>query len=333
MFDECEVTVVEKPTIALDKSAADIFIGKTVELAATTTPADATVVWETTDATVAKVENGTVTGIAEGEATIIARVENGDPAACKITVKKPTIALDKSEATVNLGKTLVLTATAQPADEQIAWSSSNETVATVENGTVTGVAEGEATITAKISNGVFAECKITVKNAKIYKIGDIVEFGGEKGIVFWLTEDETGGKAVSFKESGAILWGTAELNCNANSEEDGERNTEQIKTVGLSYHPAAKWCVDLGEGWYMPAITEGTTWMKIATTLNPIITANGGTAIQCGTYDYYWSSTEGESSPNEEVMVFHGGSGPFYSGGDFKTNPEGDTFVRAVHKF
>ncbi len=335
--DKDDDKVVYKAEINL--SDVTVYAGDTKQLEATITPAT-DVVWEWTssDEAVATVDgSGMVTAIVPGETTIKASTTVGGGIVfdeCKVTVvEKPTIALDKSAATVNLGKTLVLTATIQPADMQVTWSSNNEAVATVENGTVTGVAEGEATITAKISDDIFAECKITVKNAKTYKIGDIVEFGGEKGIVFWLTEDETGGKAVSFKESGAILWATAELNCNANSEEDGERNTEQIKTVGLNYHPAAKWCVDLGDGWYMPAITEGTTWMKIATTLNPIITANGGTAIQCSSYDYYWSSTEGESSPNEEVMVFHGGSGPYYSDGDFKTSPEGDTFVRAVHKF
>lgn len=333
VFDECKVTVVEKPTIALDKSEAEIFIGKTVELVATATPADAKVVWETTDATIAKVENGVVTGVAEGEATIIARVENGDPAACKITVKKPTIALDKSEATVNLGKTLVLTATVQPADMQVTWSSNNEAVATVENGTVTGVAEGEATITAKISNDIFAECKITVKNAKTYKIGDIVEFGGEKGIVFWLTEDETGGKAVSFKETVGLLWSTSDFNCNANSEDDGEANTEKIKQVGLNYHPAAKWCVDLGDGWYMPAITEGTNFVTKASVLNPIIKANGGTEIKDSAYDWYWSSTEGESEPQSEVICFYGGTGTIHGYGDFKTAPEYDNYLRAVHKF
>ena len=334
VFDECKVTVVAKPTIALDKSEAEIFIGKTVELVATTEPADATITWETTNAAVAKVENGVVTAIAEGEATIVAKVENGDPAVCKITVKKPTIALDKSEATVNLGKTLVLTATVQPADAQVTWSSNNETVATVENGTVTGVAEGEATITAKIGDDIFAECKVTVKNAKIYKIGDIVEFGGEKGIVFWLTEDGTGGKAVSFKQSGTILWSNGNFNCAANSEEDGEFNTDKIKQVGFDYHPAAKWCVDLGDGWYMPAVSEGEAFIAQVSILNPILAANGGAEIKDSNYDWYWSSTEGENDPAFEVLCFYGdGKGGAHGYGDDKMNPEGDNIVRAVHKF
>ncbi len=76
----------------------------------------------------------------------------------KDLIPRPT--LSETEATVVKGRTITLKATA---DSQIIWSSSDTNIATVdENGVVTGVELGTATITAKISNGGQAKCKITV---------------------------------------------------------------------------------------------------------------------------------------------------------------------------
>lgn len=77
----------------------------------------------------------------------------------------PSIELDKSTATVAAGSTTDLEATTVPADATVSWKSSDTAVATVEDGTVTGVSAGTATITAKITeSGVdyTADCAVTV---------------------------------------------------------------------------------------------------------------------------------------------------------------------------
>lgn len=62
----------------------------------------------------------------------------------------PSITLDKTEMSLTAGGDAEkITATADPKDAEITWSSSAETVAAVDNGTVTPVAAGTATITAK----------------------------------------------------------------------------------------------------------------------------------------------------------------------------------------
>lgn len=61
--------------------------------------------------------------------------------------------------------TIALTATTVPASASVTWTTSDDTVATVEGGTVTGVAAGEAVITAKITYGgveYTAQHKVTV---------------------------------------------------------------------------------------------------------------------------------------------------------------------------
>ena len=84
-----------------------------------------------------------------------------------VPVKVTGVKLNKSSKSLTIGDTFTLTATVKPdnaTDKSVTWSSSNTSVATVdENGVVTAVSEGTATITATASNGVEASCTVTVK--------------------------------------------------------------------------------------------------------------------------------------------------------------------------
>lgn len=87
-----------------------------------------------------------------------------------VTVTAPVqatgVTLDKTSASVKQGKTLTLTATVEPADaanKNVTWSSSDTSVATVSDGVVTGVATGNAQITATTVDGSHtASCTVTV---------------------------------------------------------------------------------------------------------------------------------------------------------------------------
>lgn len=96
-------------------------------------------------------------------------LENGsvtDTFTINKTVEATGITLDQSEVSLTEGETAQLSATVQPedtTDTTITWTSSNTAVATVdENGLVTALAAGEATITAATSNGLTATCTVTV---------------------------------------------------------------------------------------------------------------------------------------------------------------------------
>ena len=82
-------------------------------------------------------------------------------------VQVTDIELDITQKSLNVGEAFTLTATLKPNDamnKSVTWSSSDTSVATVdENGVVTAVSEGTATITATASNGVEASCTVTVK--------------------------------------------------------------------------------------------------------------------------------------------------------------------------
>ena len=76
------------------------------------------------------------------------------------------VTLDPTELSLYTGESKPLTATVQPADatnQDVTWSSNNNAVATVENGTVKAVGEGEATITVTTAEGSYtATCAVKV---------------------------------------------------------------------------------------------------------------------------------------------------------------------------
>ena len=82
------------------------------------------------------------------------------------SVAVTTVTLNQSSLSLTVGNTAALTATVQPSDasnKSVNWSSSNTGVATVNNGTVTAVAAGSATITVTTADGgKTAVCAVTV---------------------------------------------------------------------------------------------------------------------------------------------------------------------------
>lgn len=101
-------------------------------------------------------------------------VPDGLSATTKVTVttKVEGITLDKTEGILNVGNTVTITATVAPEEATnpaVTWSSSDESVATVdETGKVTAVATGNATITAtsEDDNSVSADYELTVQQKK-----------------------------------------------------------------------------------------------------------------------------------------------------------------------
>ena len=89
----CEVTVEPTPvtSVTLDKASVSLKAGQAVTLTATVQPDDATdktVIWSTSDASIATVESGVVTAVKAGTVTITAT--SGDISAnCEVTVEPP----------------------------------------------------------------------------------------------------------------------------------------------------------------------------------------------------------------------------------------------------
>lgn len=158
-------------SVTLDKVELALVEGDEYTLTATVLPdnaADKTVTWSTSSAEIVTVEEGKVTAVKEGEATITAKAGEIE-ATCKVTVAKKiipveSVTLDKAELALVKGDEVTLTATVKPddaTDKAVAWTTSNEAVATVVDGKVKAVGGGSATITAQAGEQS-ASCAITV---------------------------------------------------------------------------------------------------------------------------------------------------------------------------
>ncbi|WP_066371649.1 DUF4350 domain-containing protein [Bacillus sp. FJAT-27264] len=166
--------------VTLNTADLALSVGGKGTLTATVQPANATersVTWSSSDATVATVDNGVVTGVNEGHATITVTTVDGSfraTAEVNVTagpVKVTGITLDKTNVNLTVGATDQLLATIQPstaANKQVAWTSSNAAVVTVDaQGKLKANAQGTAVITVTSQDGGFtATSSVNVTTAK-----------------------------------------------------------------------------------------------------------------------------------------------------------------------
>lgn len=98
---------------------------------------------------------------------------NGTLTITPVSVPATSITLNASSQNLITGESFTLTATVEPAKttDTVVWSSSNEAVATVSDGTVTAAKAGTTEITATAGN-VKATCTVTVSDP-VYKVTDI----------------------------------------------------------------------------------------------------------------------------------------------------------------
>lgn len=175
----CKVTVTPKlvEQISLSKDKLSLENGTSAQLTVTVLPQDAddsSVTWTSNNTMVATVDaTGRVSAVGVGTAVITATTNDGSnlSVSCTVTVSPKQvvfISLDKTNLTLRVDESALLTATVLPedaGDRSVTWTSSDGNVATVNsNGVVTALGIGEADITAAANDGsgVAATCHITV---------------------------------------------------------------------------------------------------------------------------------------------------------------------------
>ena len=171
-------TTEPKPTsvpksVKLNKNDITFGIGEKYTLVTTVENGDISqVAFTTSDRKVATVDNnGKITAVGTGTATITANTYNGLKAQCKVTVKKlaNSIKLDKTSITLGVGEQYDFSSSIPNGTAAYfrSYYSDNTAIATVQKsgGLMTAKTAGTTTIRCKLSNGREATCKVTVKSA------------------------------------------------------------------------------------------------------------------------------------------------------------------------
>ncbi|MBR1740764.1 MAG: Ig-like domain-containing protein [Lachnospiraceae bacterium] len=156
----CTLTV-KKPVITLNRTRISLYRNQSFQLTAAVS-SGIQPVWKSNKKSVASVdENGAVHALKHGTATITATVD-GVKKNCMVTVKSPSILLNRTSVTLKTGEQFTLTARVSSGIPPV-WSSSKSSVATVdEAGRITAEKKGTALIRAK-EDGATAECIVLVQ--------------------------------------------------------------------------------------------------------------------------------------------------------------------------
>lgn len=223
LFTSCDKDV-NVSGVQITPEEVTLGIGETQKLTVTVEPSDATdpaYSLESSDPSVAAVQNDVVTAVAPGEAVITATTADGSlKATCKVTVVKhiEDISVSPTQVKVIVGKTQEITVEFTPSDatnKEVEWVSSKPEIASVADGVVTGIAVGEALITAtSVDGGFAAACKVVVEEefngivattAGGYYCGDQYENGYDNDFLFLLSGNVKEG-GVSLAGKGTALW-------------------------------------------------------------------------------------------------------------------------------
>ena len=168
-------------TVSVTPASVSIGIGATTALQATVKDAQGNVMtgqsvgWSTTDANIATVNSsGVVIGVAAGSATITATSSGKAGTSSVVVTAAPpppavtTVTVSPGSASITVGSTVALAATLRDAQgnvmtgQTVTWSTNNAAAATVNtSGIVSGVAPGQATVTAT-SSGKTGTSSVTV---------------------------------------------------------------------------------------------------------------------------------------------------------------------------
>lgn len=165
------VTVLEGGLqVDFEQTAYVVCLGQSLQVGTTLNhPVQAERTWQTSDSAVCSVsQDGVLTGHTYGDVILKVSLPNGASAEVLVKVMPPItdLQLDRKLYKVKPGATKALALTMTPADsgEEIIWTTSDPSIATVdENGIVTGVTKGTVTVTATGRfSGLSASCDVKV---------------------------------------------------------------------------------------------------------------------------------------------------------------------------
>ena len=283
---------------------------------------DAIITWTSSDAKVAKVNAGTgaVTGVKTGTATITATTHDGIEASYNIKVLKApgSLTMTPSALTLNPGMAAALSVRCDSgaASREVAIESSDTGVATVnDDGVVTAIAPGRATITATAFNGKRDTCVVTVYSLPAQvRVNAALSLGdGETAKLEAAAIDENGletyaeytydvirggdvasvdGKGVvtGLKPGNAVIRVTTQNGVHTHVEKDGAKPVDTVCHVTVTASPASITMASSKE------IEAGQTF-----TLKPVVKDSTGKTMK--DVDITWSASGKAATVDEKGVV------------------------------
>ena len=175
----CDKAPKEEPVpvtgITISPISLALTEGESGELTVKVLPADADnqkVYWSCDNPCVSVMNNGKVTAVSPGTATVTVRTdEGGFEAKCSVVSKEriypvSSVSLNEKNLSLFRGRTATLVATVEPSNatnKKLTWSSSNSDVVRVDDGVILAVDEGTAVVTVESEDGAHkASCDVTV---------------------------------------------------------------------------------------------------------------------------------------------------------------------------
>ena len=185
-----------------------------------------------------------------------------------------------------------------------------------------------------------------VKPAITYEIGKIYDINGTEGVAYAIKTDKQNRTWAYFfsMDEADLQWSTENVWCNCISDKgswntydpfDPKYSQAEGGVRDINNYPAFKWCMEHGDGWFMPssdelqwmwdAISDGTHDFDNASVAayNKLLTDNGGMPFF---ETYYWSSNE---TANDMIEVIAFMSDSIVSLAPYKSNT---LTVRATYR-
>lgn len=243
----CEITV-ETPNISTKN--ATIYTGDSLGLVINDNTQS--VKWVSSNKKIATVDSkGVVNAKKDGKVIITAKIDN-KTYKCNITIKTKTkvtgISLSQSSNNIYVGDTFSLNTTINPnnaTNKNVNWSSSNSSVATVNNGIVTGLSEGTTTIiaTSEDNSGIKASCTVAVSQ----------KYGSISGNITWQynkyigTKSDTGAYVALIPKNINKLKGVNHKDFSMLIETNGEDGIYTTKVNGYGQYELKN--IPVGQYW------------------------------------------------------------------------------------
>ena len=175
------VKEIEPESIKLNKNNIELKIGEKDTLEYTLLPDNITnkqVTWKRSNSNVATINDGMIEALSEGTTNITIKASNGITDTCIVNVKAneipvSSIKFNKISYSLYINETININATVLPenaTNKSLTWKSSNNNIATVDNGNVKGISKGNVTITATDSKGLVSNSVNVTVNKKIVNI-------------------------------------------------------------------------------------------------------------------------------------------------------------------